>query len=186
MDPSRPRSCPSEQVHPARRTLRSDQSSFHFFVDELKVDISFVRSMVESRQSRKITAAVISLGLSLGLQTVAEGVEEQSQANLLAWQGCTFGQGYLYGRPIPAAELPASLSQCHPGVWATTEVPASIGDPFLSLGVWQRFGTKWAILLNATVSATGYNEMSYFCKVWRLSRRNRLRSRDVDKRVTSA
>ena len=101
--------------------------------DELKVDISFVRSMVESRQSRKITAAVISLGLSLGLQTVAEGVEDQSQANLLAWQGCTFGQGFLYGRPIPAAELPASLSRCHPGVWATTEVPASIEDPFLSL-----------------------------------------------------
>jgi PAS domain S-box-containing protein len=101
--------------------------------DELKVDISFVRSMVESRQSRKITAAVISLGLSLGLQTVAEGVEAQSQANLLAWQGCTFGQGYLYGRPIPAAELPASLSRCHAGVWETTEVPGSIGDPFLSL-----------------------------------------------------
>lgn len=101
--------------------------------DELKVDISFVRSMVESRQSRKITSAVISLGLSLGLQTVAEGVQEQSQANLLAWQGCTFGQGYLYGRAIPAADLPASLSQCHPGVWTTTEVPAYIGDPFLSL-----------------------------------------------------
>ena len=101
--------------------------------DELKVDISFVRSMVESRQSRKITAAVISLGLSLGLQTVAEGVEQQSQANLLAWQGCTLGQGFLYGRPIPAAELSTSLSQHHPGVWATTEVPASIGDPFLSL-----------------------------------------------------
>jgi PAS domain S-box-containing protein len=101
--------------------------------DELKVDISFVRSMVESRQSRKITAAVISLGLSLGLQTVAEGVEQQSQANLLAWQGCTFGQGFLYGRAIPAAELPASLLLSHPGVWATTEVPASIGDTFLSL-----------------------------------------------------
>ena len=101
--------------------------------DELKVDISFVRSMVASRQSRKITAAVISLGLSLGLQTVAEGVEDQNQANLLAWQGCTFGQGFLYGRPMPAAELPASLSQRHPGVWAATVVPASIGDPFLSL-----------------------------------------------------
>src|SRR5438105_2875973 len=62
--------------------------------DELKLDLSFVRSMVESRQSRKITAAVIGLGLSLGLQTVAEGVEEQSQASLLAWQGCHLGQGY--------------------------------------------------------------------------------------------
>jgi EAL domain-containing protein (putative c-di-GMP-specific phosphodiesterase class I) len=54
--------------------------------DELKVDASFVRSMTQSRQSRKITAAVVSLGLSLGLQTVAEGIEDQSQANLLAWQ----------------------------------------------------------------------------------------------------
>lgn len=101
--------------------------------DELKVDISFVRSMVQSRQSRKITAAVVSLGLSLGLQTVAEGVEEQSQANLLAWQGCKLGQGFLYGRPIPAAALLASLSQSHPGVCTTKDVPASIADPLLSL-----------------------------------------------------
>jgi EAL domain-containing protein (putative c-di-GMP-specific phosphodiesterase class I) len=69
--------------------------------DELKVDSSFVRSMVHSRQSRKITAAVISLGLSLGLRTVAEGIEEQSQGNLLAWQGCNLGQGFLYGCPMP-------------------------------------------------------------------------------------
>jgi PAS domain S-box-containing protein len=101
--------------------------------DELKVDISFVRSMVHSRQSRKITAAVVSLGLSLGLRTVAEGVEEQSQANLLAWQGCNLGQGYLYGRPVPAAELFATLSNVRPSIGVTTEVPASIADPFLSL-----------------------------------------------------
>jgi len=53
--------------------------------NELKLDISFVRSMVHSRQSRKIAAAAVNLGLSLGLQTVAEGIEEQSQANLLTW-----------------------------------------------------------------------------------------------------
>ena len=79
--------------------------------DELKVDISFVRSMVASRQSRKITAAVISLGINLGLETVGEGIEDRSQANLLLWQGCTLGQGWLYGRPVPAVELPAVLSQ---------------------------------------------------------------------------
>jgi PAS domain S-box-containing protein len=78
--------------------------------DELKVDMSFVRSMVESRQSRKITAAVISLGLSLGLQTVAEGIEDRSQANLLIWQGCSLGQGWLFGRPQPAENLPAMLA----------------------------------------------------------------------------
>jgi PAS domain S-box-containing protein len=101
--------------------------------DELKVDISFVRSMVHSRQSRKITAAVVSLGLSLGLQTVAEGVEEQAQANLLSWQGCSLGQGYLYGAPVAAEQLAASLSHEHTGVGSLTELPASIADFSLSL-----------------------------------------------------
>jgi PAS domain S-box-containing protein len=101
--------------------------------DELKLDISFVRSMVHSRQSRKITSAVVSLGLSLGLQTVAEGIEEQSQANLLAWQGCNLGQGHLYGHPVPAGQLLASLSKVRPSVGVGAEVPASITDPFLTL-----------------------------------------------------
>lgn len=101
--------------------------------DELKVDASFVRSMTETRQSRKITAAVISLGLSLGLKTVAEGIEDQSQANLLAWQGCDLGQGYLYGRPMPVDELEDLLARPKPFPAMTTEVPASISSRFLSL-----------------------------------------------------
>jgi PAS domain S-box-containing protein len=101
--------------------------------DEIKVDASFVRSMVHSPQSRKITAAVVSLDLSLGLQTVAEGIEEQNQANLLAWQGCHLGQGHLYGLPVPAAELPGVLSQRQLGTCGAAEVPASITDQFLSL-----------------------------------------------------
>ena len=79
--------------------------------DELKVDSSFVRSMVDSRDSRKITAAVVSLGQSLGLRTVGEGVEERSQAELLTWQGCDLGQGWLYGRAVPAGELAAIIAQ---------------------------------------------------------------------------
>lgn len=101
--------------------------------DQLKVDAGFVQSMVHSRQSRKITAAVISLGLSLGLQTVAEGIEEQSQANLLGWQGCHLGQGYLYGRPIAAEDLPGKLAQRQLSSGFCTEVPASIADPCLAL-----------------------------------------------------
>src|SRR5665213_622624 len=100
--------------------------------DELKVDISFVRSMVASRQSRKITAAVISLGISLGLETVGEGIEDRSQANLLLWQGCTIGQGWLYGRPVPAAELPAVLAQIRPRT-AAEPIPSLIADISLSL-----------------------------------------------------
>ena len=67
--------------------------------DELKLDRSFVKSMVDSRQSRKITATVIGLGVSLGLQTVCEGIECQEQADLLLWQGGTLGQGWLFGKP---------------------------------------------------------------------------------------
>jgi PAS domain S-box-containing protein len=78
--------------------------------DKLKVDRSFISSMVEQRDSRKIVAAVVGLGQSLGLTTVAEGIETQEQAEMMLWLGCDFGQGYFYGRPIPAEELPLSVS----------------------------------------------------------------------------
>lgn len=73
--------------------------------DELKVDAGFVRSMGVTRESRKIAAAVVGLGQSLGLTTVAEGVETRNQAEMLLWLGCDQGQGWLYGRPIPAERL---------------------------------------------------------------------------------
>lgn len=73
--------------------------------DELKVDRSFVRSMTEQRDSRKIVASVVGLGQSLGLTTVAEGVETAEQANMLRSMGCEIGQGWLFGRPVPAEEL---------------------------------------------------------------------------------
>jgi PAS domain S-box-containing protein len=79
--------------------------------DELKVDKSFVSSMTQSRESRKIVAAVVGLGRSLGLITVAEGIEAQEQANMLLWLGCDFGQGYLYSRPVPVEELPALVAR---------------------------------------------------------------------------
>jgi len=73
--------------------------------DALKVDRSFVSTMTTQRDSRKIVAAVIGLGQSLGLVTVAEGVETREQAESLMWMGCDLGQGWLYGRPMPAEDL---------------------------------------------------------------------------------
>ena len=78
--------------------------------DQLKVDRSFVGSMTESRESRKIVAAVVGLGQSLGMTTVAEGVETVAQANMLLWMGCDLGQGWFYGRPAPVEEVPRMLS----------------------------------------------------------------------------
>ena len=68
--------------------------------DEIKVDRSFVQTMLTRRESRKIVAAIIGLGQSLGLVTVAEGVEAEAQADMLLWLGCDLGQGFLYGRPV--------------------------------------------------------------------------------------
>ncbi len=73
--------------------------------DELKVDRSFVCSMIQSRDSRKIVAAVIGLGQSLKLTTVAEGIENETQADILRWLGCDVGQGWLYGPPVSVQDL---------------------------------------------------------------------------------
>ncbi|WP_161570881.1 EAL domain-containing protein [Granulicella sibirica] len=78
--------------------------------DELKVDRSFVSSMTDSRESRKIVSAVVGLGQSLGLATVAEGIETREQAEMMLWLGCEFGQGEFYGQPVPEHELAASIS----------------------------------------------------------------------------
>jgi EAL domain-containing protein (putative c-di-GMP-specific phosphodiesterase class I) len=74
--------------------------------DKLKIDRSFVSSMMEKRESRKIVAAIIGLGHSLGLINVAEGVETQEQADMLQLLGCEMGQGWLYGKPQPAESIP--------------------------------------------------------------------------------
>jgi len=78
--------------------------------DELKVDRTFVSSMTTERESRKIVAAVVGLGQSLGLETVAEGIETQEQADMLVRLGCEMGQGFHYGRPAPAEQLPAVIA----------------------------------------------------------------------------
>lgn len=74
-------------------------------LDGLKIDKSFVADITESRESRKIVAALIGLGQSLGLTTIAEGLESQEQASLLLYLGCDLGQGWYYGRATPASQI---------------------------------------------------------------------------------
>ena len=68
--------------------------------DTLKIDASFVGAMVNDLESRKIVAAVVGLAQSLGLATVAEGIEETETSALLRSLGCDIGQGWLFGRPV--------------------------------------------------------------------------------------
>ena len=79
--------------------------------DEIKVDRSFVQSMTYRRESRKIAATVLGLGYSLGLTTVAEGIETREQADMLFYLGCELGQGWLYGRAVPAEIFQAELGE---------------------------------------------------------------------------
>jgi len=78
--------------------------------DELKVDRSFVRTMTQSQERAKIVGAVIGMGKGFGLTTVAAGVETEEQAAILNSIGCDLVQGWLYGRPAPAEEIPRMIA----------------------------------------------------------------------------
>jgi diguanylate cyclase (GGDEF)-like protein/PAS domain S-box-containing protein len=75
-----------------------------FPVDVIKIDRSFVSDMGVDAGDAAIIKAVLSLGQSLGIRVVAEGVETADQASFLREHGCDLGQGYYFGRPMPARE----------------------------------------------------------------------------------
>ncbi|MER7004280.1 EAL domain-containing protein [Dactylosporangium sp. NPDC000555] len=76
-------------------------------VDVLKVDKSFVDNVTEAGEHSVVAEALIGISDGLRLRAVAEGVETQEQADALRRLGYRYAQGYLYGRPLPAEELPA-------------------------------------------------------------------------------
>jgi len=80
-------------------------------VDVLKIDRSFVEGVLGDHEDRAIVEAVVQLAGSLGLQTVAEGVESAEQAELLRQMRCSVGQGYHFARPAPAAAISELLER---------------------------------------------------------------------------
>ena len=76
-----------------------------FPLDVLKVDRMFVQELEAGSGGREIVSAVISLAHALGLEVVAEGVETEQQLEVLRSLDCDFAQGFLFSRPLPAAEL---------------------------------------------------------------------------------
>jgi EAL domain-containing protein (putative c-di-GMP-specific phosphodiesterase class I) len=70
-------------------------------LDQLKIDQTFVRDLLTDPQDVSIVRAIVAMGQSLNLQVIAEGVETQAQRDALLALGCTYFQGYLFGRPAP-------------------------------------------------------------------------------------
>jgi diguanylate cyclase (GGDEF)-like protein len=92
-----------------------------FPVDSLKIDRTFITGLETSSEGHALAHTLIQLGKALGLQTLAEGVEQQSQARELQREGCDLAQGFLYSRPLTPAALEDFL---HDG-----RVPANHGTP---------------------------------------------------------
>jgi diguanylate cyclase (GGDEF)-like protein/PAS domain S-box-containing protein len=76
-----------------------------FPLDRLKIDKSFVRDLRADSDDAAIVSSTISLGKLLRLSIIAEGIEDGATADLLESMGCEEGQGYYFGRPMPAAEF---------------------------------------------------------------------------------
>jgi len=74
-------------------------------LDVLKIDRSFVTGLPDNRNDASIAKAIITMAHSLGLNVVAEGVEDQRQFDFLAQNDCDEVQGYLFSRPVSASEL---------------------------------------------------------------------------------
>ncbi|WP_062218673.1 putative bifunctional diguanylate cyclase/phosphodiesterase [Aureimonas sp. D3] len=84
----------------------------HIPLTRLKIDRSFVQGMMSSTVDAAAVEAILLIGRRLGASVVAEGIETQEQEEQLLMDGCSVGQGYLFGRPMPASDFAARfLSQ---------------------------------------------------------------------------
>lgn len=76
-----------------------------FDIDYLKIDKSFIGNLTDNPGDMALTEAIIVMAHKLGLKVIAEGVETAAQRDLLVSVGCDYGQGFLFARPLPAAEF---------------------------------------------------------------------------------
>jgi EAL domain-containing protein (putative c-di-GMP-specific phosphodiesterase class I) len=83
----------------------------NFPFDKIKIDRSFINGLGQ-RDAEAIVELIARLGARLDMATVAEGVETEEQLAKLRELGCSEAQGYLFSRPVPAAEVPEIIARC--------------------------------------------------------------------------
>jgi len=99
--------------------------SFPF--DKLKIDKSFVRDATATHGSKSIVRAVISLGRSLGMTTIAEGIETVEQLDHMRAEGCNEAQGFLFSHPVPVTEIAGKILELRNGFKPTAVKQAMAG-----------------------------------------------------------
>jgi diguanylate cyclase (GGDEF)-like protein len=107
-------------------------SSLHrlkdFDIDRLKIDRSFIQNIVSRESDRGIISAILSMGSSLGLEVIAEGIEHPQQAQILRDLGCGQIQGYLISKALPPDQASSFLGQeTRRWPWAGEAVPQDAG-----------------------------------------------------------
>jgi diguanylate cyclase (GGDEF)-like protein len=121
-----------------------------FQIDELKIDRSFVPGEEGVGDAHVLSQAIVELGRALSLEMIAEGIETQAQADWFATLGCRYGQGFLYARPMGAADLDRYL-RGHVGLASTRQKrggdglsPVGPGTPKFPGGITDVFGARKA------------------------------------------
>lgn len=93
-------------------------------IDILKIDKTFVQGMADCATTRSIVASTLALAAKLGIAVVAEGIEFSDQHAILQMLGCDYGQGFLFGRPLPVAQTLQLIDG-----WTANAAPQAICDP---------------------------------------------------------
>ena len=84
-----------------------------FPIDVVKIDRTFIKDILTSKQDASIVKAVIAMAKSMEMKVIAEGIEEQSQYELLQQMGCDYGQGFLFSPAVKPVEFAAMISGNH-------------------------------------------------------------------------
>jgi len=96
-------------LHPRQLTLEITEDALRLIpLDAMKIDRGFTSDVDTNPHTRRFMQALLTMGHDLGLRVIVEGVERESQADVLRSLGATHAQGYLYARPAPAEELDLS------------------------------------------------------------------------------
>jgi EAL domain-containing protein (putative c-di-GMP-specific phosphodiesterase class I) len=100
-----------------------------FPLDRIKIDRSFMRDVTSHPNAAAVVHSILNLAQSLGLGCIAEGVETPEQLNYLREQLCAEVQGFLFSKPLPAADMPELLNAKRAGLKRIAKHPAKPHPP---------------------------------------------------------